>query len=107
MTSSRPPQSAPSRGQNRGRGARSVIETSSNPRVTAEMAQNQRLIAYAFHFEFTPPGGPTFVDDVSKPAPRNGRLDRCTFSFADPDGTVSAIVWPSYTPAREGADAPD
>jgi hypothetical protein len=61
---------------------------------------NQRLIPYAFHFEFTPPGGPTFTDDVKKPAPQNGRLDRCTFSGSDPDGTFSGIVWLSYTRAR-------
>jgi hypothetical protein len=61
---------------------------------------SQRLIPYAFHFEFTPPGGPTFTDDVSKPAPRNGRLDRCTFSGSDPDGAFSGIVWLSYTRAR-------
>ncbi|HUF99828.1 MAG TPA: hypothetical protein VMM60_17000 [Ilumatobacter sp.] len=49
----------------------------------------QRLIPYAFEFEFEGE-----VEQISKPAPRNGRLDRCEFG----DGDFSGVVWLSYTP---------
>ena len=56
------------------------------------VGNNQRLIPYAFKFDF---GGDVF--EASKPAPRNGRLDRCEFTIEDPEGTVNGIVWLSYT----------
>jgi hypothetical protein len=48
-----------------------------------------RLIPYAFEFEFEGQ-----VEQISKPAPRHGRLDRCVFGDAEFSGTV----WVSYTP---------
>lgn len=61
---------------------------------------NRRLIPYAFRFEFTPAGGATEVEEFSKPAPRNGRLDRCEFGESGPEGSFTGVVWVSYTPAR-------
>jgi hypothetical protein len=62
---------------------------------------HQTLIPYAFHFAFTPPGGPTFTDDIAKPQPKNGRYAVCTFGpLSEPDGTVSGTVWVTYTPAH-------
>jgi hypothetical protein len=58
------------------------------------VGSNQRLIPYAFKFDF---GGQ--IEEVEKPAPRNGRLDHCTFSFKTPDGPVDGEVWLSYTPS--------
>ena len=83
-------------------GSIDIATTSGNGQWTPGfvVGSNQRLIPYAFRFEFAPPGGPTVVDEVRKRAPRNGRLDRCTFGGEDPDGTFSGIVWLSYTPAR-------
>ena len=65
-------------------------------------------IPYALHIEgsFTPPGGEPepFVDDSSKPGPRNGRLAVCTFhEEAQEDGgtlVLDGTVWISYTPAH-------
>jgi hypothetical protein len=61
---------------------------------------NQVLIPYRFRFEFTPIGGDTEVFEVSKPAPRNGRLDVCTFSGEEEGGTFFGTVWISYTPTE-------
>ena len=61
------------------------------------VGSNQRLIPYAFEFTFTPTGGAAITEEISKPAPRNGRLDRCTFSETTPEGTLDAVVWVSYT----------
>jgi hypothetical protein len=70
---------------------------------------NQVGIPYEFHITgtFTPAdGGPTetFTDDLVKPAPRNGRLDTCTFHQEGEDefGTfvVDGTVAISYTPAQ-------
>lgn len=69
---------------------------------------NQTLIPYEFHFEgtFTPTGGEPqfFVEHQTKPAPHNGRTDRCTLheEEATPDGTfeVDGEVRVSYTPRR-------
>jgi hypothetical protein len=64
-------------------------------------------IPYKLHIEgtFTPAGGgdpEAFVDEWEHPAPRNGRLDHCTFHQEDSDefGTVvlDGEVWISYTP---------
>jgi hypothetical protein len=59
----------------------------------------QVVVPYRFRFEFTPPGGETEVFEVSKQGPANGRLDVCTFTIEDPEGTVNGTVWISYTPA--------
>ncbi|MGH3369269.1 MAG: hypothetical protein ACRDPR_04655 [Nocardioidaceae bacterium] len=55
---------------------------------------------YRFHFVFTPTSGPPETFDIEKPAPKNGRLDRCTFSETDSGGTFSGTAWVSYTPAE-------
>jgi hypothetical protein len=65
-------------------------------------------IPYALHIEgsFTPTGGEpeTFVEDIAKRAPRNGRLAVCTFheEGQDEEGafTFDGTVWISYTPAH-------
>ena len=60
----------------------------------------QVLVPYRFRFEFTPSGGgEPEVFEVSKPGPANGRLDVCTFTLEEEDGTVNGTVWISYTPA--------
>jgi hypothetical protein len=60
----------------------------------------QVVVPYRFRFEFTPSGGgEPEVFEVSKPGPANGRLDVCTFTIEDPEGTVNGTVWISYTPA--------
>jgi hypothetical protein len=69
---------------------------------------NQVGIPYALHIEgtFTPNVGEpeSFVDEFSKPAPRNGRLDFCTFhqEGSDQFGSfeLDGQVWISYTPTR-------
>jgi hypothetical protein len=53
------------------------------------VGSTQRLIPYAFQFEFQGE-----VEQISKPAPRHGRLDRCEFG----EGDFSGVVWGSYTP---------
>jgi hypothetical protein len=60
----------------------------------------QVLVPYRFRFEFTPSGGgEPEVFEVSKPGPANGRLDVCTFTLEEEDGTVNGTVWISHTPA--------
>jgi hypothetical protein len=59
----------------------------------------QVVVPYSFRFEFTPPGGETEVFEVSKHAPANGRLDVCTFTIEDPEGTLNGTARVSYTPA--------
>jgi hypothetical protein len=63
-------------------------------------------IPYKTHIEgtFTPAEGEpeTFVDEFEHPAPRNGRLDHCTFhqeeSFEDGSSVVvDGEVWISFT----------
>lgn len=69
---------------------------------------NQVLVPYELMFEgtFTPTGGETqyFSEHHTKPAPRNGRTDHCTFhqEGTDPEGTfqVDGQVRLSYTPTR-------
>jgi hypothetical protein len=65
-------------------------------------------IPYKLELEgtFTPAGGgdpETFVDEWEHPAPRNGRLDHCTFHQEESDESGSFVVdgevWISYTPA--------
>jgi hypothetical protein len=65
-------------------------------------------IPYKLHLEgtFTPIEGEpeSFVEDFEKPAPRNGRLDHCTFhqEGSDEFGSfeLDGEVWISYTPAH-------
>ena len=68
----------------------------------------QVVVPYRLHVEvtITPTGGDpqTFVNDIVKPAPRNGRLAVCTFHQEDQNdaGTfvLDGTVWVSATPAR-------
>jgi hypothetical protein len=72
------------------------------------VGSNQVGIPYKLHVEgtFTPVGGEPepFVDSFEKPAPRNGRLDHCTFhqEGSDQFGSfeLDGEVWISYTPTR-------
>lgn len=66
-------------------------------------------IPYKLQLEgtFTPAGGgdpETFTDEWEHPAPKNGRLDHCTFHQEEtgPEGTavIDGEVWISYTPSR-------
>jgi hypothetical protein len=59
---------------------------------------NQVLVPYAFHFEFTPPGGETQSEDISKHAPKNATLDVCTFGGEDENGSFSGIVYVAVRP---------
>jgi hypothetical protein len=70
---------------------------------------NNRVgIPYEFHNQgtFTPVGGTpeTFTEDIAKPAPRNGRLDSCTFHIegSDENGTfeLDGFAKISYTPMK-------
>ena len=69
---------------------------------------NQVLAPYKISLAgvFTPAlGDPApFVDEFSRPAPQNRRLDHCTFhqEGALPDGTfvIDGDIWLSYTPER-------
>ena len=60
---------------------------------------NLTLIAYAFDYRFTPTIGDPLVVTGAKPAPTNGRLDRCVISVpvSDPEGVIVATYWVSYT----------
>jgi hypothetical protein len=67
---------------------------------------NQILKPYEIHITgtFTPTGGAPepFSDDLVKRAPRNGRLDTCTFSDSGTDESgsfsLTGLVKVSYTP---------
>jgi hypothetical protein len=79
------------------------IATNGNGQWTPGLvtSDNQVLVPYAFHFEFTPAGSnQTFTEHVAKPAPRNGRLDVCTFGGSDEEGAFSGTAWVSYTPGK-------
>jgi hypothetical protein len=60
-----------------------VVFSNGAPSPGLVVDSNQVVIPYQLHIEgtFTPIGGEpeSFVDDFEKPAPRNGRLDHCTF----------------------------
>jgi hypothetical protein len=59
----------------------------------------QVLVPYRFRFEFTPTGGgEPEVEEVAKRGPAYGRLDVCTFTIEEEDGTINGTVWISYTP---------
>lgn len=68
-------------------------------------------IPYALRVEgsFTPTGEATqtFLEELSKPAPRNGRLDHCTWHEVSSDESgvfeVDGEVWISYTPNARAA----
>jgi hypothetical protein len=67
------------------------------PRLVA--GNSRVLVAYAFHYVFTPTGGgDPLVVEGAKPAPKNGRLDRCVMTVNDIDGVFVATYWVSYTP---------
>jgi hypothetical protein len=72
------------------------------------LGSNQVGIPYKLHVEgtFTPVEGEpeSFVDEFEHPAPRNGRLDHCTFhqEGSDEFGSfeLDGEVWISYTPTH-------
>lgn len=72
------------------------------------VGSNQVVIPYKLHLEgtFTPVVGEpeSFVEEFERPAPRNGRLDHCTFhdEGSDEFGSfeLDGEVWISYTPSR-------
>ena len=66
------------------------------PRLVAD--SSLVLVAYAFHYEFTPTVGEPIVVEGAKSAPKNGRLDRCVMTVNDVDGVFVATYWVSYTP---------
>ena len=74
------------------------------PRLVS--GSHQVLVAYKFHYVFVPSdGSPVFDVSGAKPAPRNGRLDVCTYDVDVPEmppypaGHFTATYWVSYTPA--------
>lgn len=62
------------------------------------VGSNTVLIPYAFRFEFTPTGGSTEVEEISRRAPRTTQLDVCTFGGADETGSFSGTAWVTYRP---------
>ena len=72
------------------------------------VGNNQVVIPYKLHLEgtFTPVVGEpeSFVEEFERPAPRNGRLDHCSFheEGSDEFGSfeLDGEVWISYTPSR-------
>lgn len=85
-----------------------VVFSNGAPSPGLVVGSNQVVIPYRLHVEgvFTPVGGDPepFVDEFSKPAPRNGRLDHCTFHLEDSNEFGSVVldgeVWISHTPAQ-------
>jgi hypothetical protein len=85
-----------------------VVFSNGSPSPGLVVDSNQVAIPYRLHVEgtFTPTDGEpeSFVDEFEKPAPRNGRLDDCTFhqEGADEFGSfvIDGEVSISYTPAR-------
>jgi hypothetical protein len=85
-----------------------VVFSNGSPSPGLVVGSTQVGIPYALHVEgtFTPVGGEPepFVDEFSKPAPQNGRLDHCTWHEEGSDEfgsfVVDGEVWISYTPAR-------
>jgi hypothetical protein len=73
------------------------------------VGSNQVIVPYALRLAgtFTPVEGEpeTFGEEWEHPAPRNGRLDHCTFSDSGTDEFGSFVlegeVWVSYTPAQD------
>jgi hypothetical protein len=85
-----------------------VVFSNGSPSPGLVVDSNQVLVPYRLRVEgtFTPIGGEpeSFVDEFDKPAPRNGRLDHCTFHQ---EGTnefgsfeLDGVVDISYTPAH-------
>ena len=64
------------------------------------IGSNLTLLAYAYHFAFTPTVGDELVVEGAKPAPSNGRLDRCVMRIptSDPEGVFVGTYWVSFTP---------
>jgi hypothetical protein len=85
-----------------------VVFSNGAPSPGLVIDSNQVGIPYRLHIEgtFTPIGGEPepFVDDFEKPAPRNGRLDTCTFHQEGMDEfgsfELDGEVGISYTPAH-------
>jgi hypothetical protein len=84
-----------------------VVFSNGAPSPGLVVGSNQVGRPYKLHVEgtFTPVDGDpeTFVEEFERPAPRNGRLDHCTFhqEGSNEFGSfeVDGEVWISYTPA--------
>ena len=90
-------------------GTLEVVTFSNGPSSPGLDLHSTRVgIPYQLHVEgtFTPTEGEpvSFVDQFSRPAPRNGRLDHCTWHEEGGDESGSFVVdgevWISYTPAH-------
>ena len=90
-------------------GTLEVVTFSNGPSSPGLVVGSHQVgIPYKLHIEgtFTPTEGEpeSFVEDFEHPAPRNGRLDHCTFheEGADEFGSfeINGEVWISYTPTR-------
>jgi hypothetical protein len=85
-----------------------VLFSNGEPSPGLVVDSNQVVIPNRFHIEgtVTPIDGEpeSFVDDFERPAPRNGRLDHCTFHQEGTDEfgsfELDGEVWISYTPVR-------
>ncbi len=90
-------------------GTLQVVVFSNGPASPGLVVDSHQVgIPYALEITgtFTPTGGETetFTESFEHPAPRNGRLDHCTFhqEQRDPSGAtvIDGQVWISYTPSR-------
>ena len=79
-----------------------VVEVATNGNSiwppTLLTASTQVLVPYAFHLEFTPPGGETQSVDISKPAPKNATVDVCTFGGEDANGSLRGVAYVAVRP---------
>lgn len=86
------------------------VATNGNGRWTPGLVTTSNVVGMPYEFHntgtFTPAGGEpeNFTEDFAKPAPRNGRLDTCTFHLEGSNefGTFvfDGMVKISYTPAK-------
>jgi hypothetical protein len=88
-------------------GSLQIVLNGNGPMTPGHVVGSTRVgIPYELRVEgtFTPVGGEpqSFLDESARPAPRNQRLDFCTFhdEVTSPAGTlvVNGSVWVSYTP---------
>jgi hypothetical protein len=85
-----------------------VVFSNGSPSPGLVLGSTQVGIPYKLHVEgtFTPTEGEpeSFVDEFEHPAPRNGRLDHCTFHQEESDEfgsfELDGEVWISYTPTH-------
>jgi hypothetical protein len=85
-----------------------VVFSNGQPSPGLVVGTNQVGITYRLYVEgtFTPVDGEpaSFVDEFTKPAPRNGRLDHCAWHEEGSNEFGSFVldgeVWISYTPTH-------